>query len=347
MTIAMPERTRQDLVRLQDRAAAHALAGETDAAAALYREALSLRDDPTVWRSLGRLELQRGRLDEAERCFRRAGSHGWLAHTLERQDRLELAWHEAGKARPSPATARLRARLAARLGFYRRGVEILAPHRDAGSAFLRARLLDRLGEHREAWLTAVQANLAGDPPAPPPAPTALGEPDPDRRPVLVTGPPCTGAEILASLLNRHPELLALVVDPRRLQAALARHPDAAVVHTTRDAEATALSCFFRPLADWPADWTALRAELAAVPTADHRLPPPVRWEELTAEPERILRLTLARLGRPWDERCLAAAGPALERALADEPTGGAAAYARFFRPLETAAAPAAKGSASA
>jgi len=335
MPVALPERTRQDPVRLLDRADAHALAGDLGTAAALYRKVLADRDDPAVWRSLGRTELGRGRLEAAERCFRRAGSHLWLARTLERGGRIELAWHEALKARPSPVTARLQARLAARLGFFRRGVEILEPHHDAASSLQRARLLDHLGDHRRAWLTAVQANLAGDPPPPPDAPTTMADPDPERDPVLVTGLPGSGAEVLADVLNAHPRLAAAVVDPRRAPLAAARRPEAAVIRADRDPDEAALTAFFQPLRDWPGAWTRLRAELGnAAAVLDSLAATRVRWEDLSRDPEAALRLVLARLGRSWHEDCLAVARDRIAAARADQPLGGAAAYARFFRAQE-------------
>jgi len=340
MTVATPDRTRRDLDRLRDRADAHALAGDLDAAARLYRQVASEQDHPTDWIALGRLELDRGDAETAARCFRRAGDHRWLARALERQGRIELAWHEALKARPGITTARLQARLAGRLGFHRRGVEILAPHVDPESTLQRARHLDHLGEHREAWLTAAQANRSGTPPAPPAAPAVPSDPDPDREPVLLTGLPGSGVEPLRAALDRHPELRAETVDPRRFAHAAARAPGTPVVQLRRGTEDAAVVAFFRPLADWPRDWPALRAALdtAAAILAEHPAPS-VEWDLMARDPEAALRLVLARLGRPWRPECLETLRRELEAEQADQPLGGPAAYARFYREREHGMAP--------
>jgi len=158
--------------------------------------------------------------------------------------------------------------------------------------------------------------------------------------VLLSGLPGSGVEALHSALNRHPELWAETVDPRRFVHATARAPLAAVVRVHRDVEDAAVVAYFRPHTTWPREWPALRAALdtAADILADHTSPG-LAWSDLARAPESALRLVLARLGRPWHEECLAVLRRELDAELADQPTGGPGAYARFYRSEGGHAAP--------
>ena len=90
-------------------------------------------------------------------------------------------------------------------------------------------------------------------------------------------------------------------------------PQARIIHCRRDPLDTCVSCFFRNFADpfpfrhdlrhlgmYYREYERLMAHWRQV------LPIPifeVQYEELTADPDRVIRPLIAHCGLPWDDRC--------------------------------------------
>jgi tetratricopeptide (TPR) repeat protein len=122
-------------------------------------------------------------------------------------------------------------------------------------------------------------------------------------------------------------------------------PNARILHCRRDPLDVGISCYLHDMPEGGAplhefgqialfirEYRRLMGHWRAVlPSPIHE----VAYEDLAAEPERVLRGLVDAIGLPWDDRCLAALAPA-QAALARDPVGRWQRYEKHLGPLREA-----------
>ena len=119
-------------------------------------------------------------------------------------------------------------------------------------------------------------------------------------------------------------------------------PNARILHCRRDPLDVGISCYLHDMPEGGAPLHEL-GQIALFIREYQRLmghwrallPSPVHdvaYEDLAAEPERVLRGLVDAIGLPWDDRCLAALAPA-RAALARDPAGRWQRYEKHLGPL--------------
>ena len=122
-------------------------------------------------------------------------------------------------------------------------------------------------------------------------------------------------------------------------------PNARILHCRRDPLDVGLSCYLHNMPEGGAplhdlgqialfirEYGRLMAHWRALlPSPTHD----IVYEDLAAEPERVLRRLVDTIGLPWDDRCLAAIPP-VQAALARDPVGRWRRFEKHIEPLRQA-----------
>lgn len=192
------------LLEDQPRSRAH-----QDRALSLYHRALAHQDSRLVWRNVGIVHFNRKEWEEAETAFRRAHDHFWLGLLYEWTGRLDRAWREIRRAKPSPEQARVLGRIARQLGRPEEAIPVLEAWDDVDTRFELLHLYDRAGRYADAWRTAEAANALKGQREPRPFPAVAPPRWAERRreaPIFIVGMPRSGTTLLERMLAQHPAL---------------------------------------------------------------------------------------------------------------------------------------------
>jgi tetratricopeptide (TPR) repeat protein len=182
---------------------------QQDRALELYQQALAVQDSRLVWRNIGLVHFNREEWDAAELAFRSAHDHFWLGLLYEWTGRLEMAWSEIRRAKPSPDQARVLGRVARQLGRTDEGIRALKKWDDVDSLFELAHLYDQHGDIKHAWSTSERANAQKGQRDLEPFPELNYKVRPENRPeepIFIIGMPRSGTTLIERMLAQHPNV---------------------------------------------------------------------------------------------------------------------------------------------